>query len=259
VVVNLGDALASNVYDSATEAPDFSGTITGGTASGSPETLTANASGYYWLADDDHIWWRSDSAHMAWAERYNEMAYTFAYTPVLPQHDLLVDLDIDSVYGWKIEWRKALAETLWAGDSTATFWTGDDDAEFWSGDAGDWNVYTGRLKTDGQPYDIRITTPASPEQAEITEIGTRLDVDDLIEKLNDVAIADTGTRLTLSKDFLEIKNISYVFQSDGGDAVRIEIADYSTSGPLIYARDASQSLTTATLDVSVQGLANRGG
>lgn len=124
------------------------------------------------------------------------------------------------------------------------------------GGAADWRPWPGRLTlTVREPIDVRISVAGGNVQGVISALAAQLDVDDVVEQLNDVAIAAGGTRLPITKSYRAIVAVQGVtLQDDGGDAVAVRRVDLDPiNGPLMKALDDAGQPTTATIDAVVKG------
>ena len=81
-----------------------------------------------------------------------------------------------------------------------------------------------------------------------------LDVPDRLDRFNDQAVSQAGTRLEPSAPFRAITGIGVDIQHDGNGAVTFEKADIDlTKGPLIVLRDGAGAAVPGVIDAVVQG------
>ena len=155
--------------------------------------------------------------------------------------------------GWSIEYRPAGALILfWSGTASTVFWTGGGEA-FWSAQPA-FQPWPGAIDATLQPYDFRLITESGTTQGRVTQFKATVDVPDVSEQLEDVAISGSGSRLALTKSYIKIKAIAFDLQADGNGARSIEVADKDVSlGPLVNAYDAAGAQVAATADFTVQG------
>ena len=82
----------------------------------------------------------------------------------------------------------------------------------------------------------------------------RLDVTIVTEHLDDIPIADTGTRLPITGDYRQITSVLLTLQEDGGTAVSFRVVDKDhDDGPLVEVYDGAGAMTTGTVDALIRG------
>lgn len=109
------------------------------------------------------------------------------------------------------------------------------------------------LEAAAQTYSFRINIPQSPTQQRIERFRLLLDVDDLVERLQNVVVGAMGSRLPISKVFSSIDFISLTVEFDGGTGVEARIVDRSTQGPLVEILDSAGNRVAGILDAEVRG------
>jgi len=262
VTIDLGDLPVENVIDTQSEAPGFTGAITGGTVSAGVLEADLLSSPLFWRADAA-LFWPADDADDFWpASVYDELSYIASWTPASDQLDdgiLLIEADITGDY--TLDYRISTSPLFW-GSSGDPFWDADDDLFWPESTIGSWVPWPGRLgpfDTTADTYQVRATVLGGPVQGVITTLDLICDVPDIVERFDDVAIAaTTGTRLTLTKTYRAIDNIVITRQDDGGTGVRAEWVDKQANpgaagGPLIKVRDASAAVVDGVVDVVIKG------
>jgi hypothetical protein len=111
------------------------------------------------------------------------------------------------------------------------------------------------VQVGAEPIDVRVRAKSGRLRSEFTQLKAIIDAQDVIERFQDVSISASGTRLTLTKPFRKVKNISVTVQDDGGSGVNARIVDKQTSpGPQIRVLDAAGATTTGVVDATVQGI-----
>lgn len=262
VTIDLGDLPVENIIDTQSEAPGFTGTITGGAVSGGALEADLLSSPLFWRSDGA-LFWPSDDSDDFWPSNvYDELTYIASWTPASDQLDdgiLLVDADITGDY--TLDYRISTSPLFWGSDGS-TFWGADDDLFWPESTVGGWVPWPGRLgpfDTTADTYQVRATVLGGPVQGVITELDLICDVPDIVERFDDVSIAaTTGTRLTLTRAYRAIDNIVITRQDDGGTGVRAEWVDKQANpgaagGPLIKVRDASAAVVDGVVDVVIKG------
>lgn len=105
-------------------------------------------------------------------------------------------------------------------------------------------------------YRFRLTVPGAQNVPlpKITSVVVSLDVPDIVESLNDVAILSAGTRLTITKQYRVIKHVSLTIQDDASGAVTAKIFDRNaTLGPLIKVFNDLGNPVNTTIDADIRG------
>lgn len=167
---------------------------------------------------------------------------------------------------WGEAWERVAASTPKASyvleyrtDKQTVFWT-INEASFWSNDAasfwssmGAWLPWIGTLQhLVRQQYEFRLTVKAGVHGV-VTGLTVNIDMPDIVEDVLNVAIGSGGTRVPLTNTYQSIKVVKPTLLDDGGTATHIKIVDKDSAGPLIKAYDKDDVLTTAHIDVVVQG------
>lgn len=262
VTIDLGDLPVENVIDTQSEAPGFTGPITGGTVSGGVLEADLLSSPLFWRADNALFWPTDDSDDFWPSNVYDELTYIASWTPASDQLDdgiLLIEADITGDYS--LDYRISTSPTFWGSDPS-TFWGADHDLFWPESTIGSWVPWPGRLgpfDTTADTYQVRTTVLGGPLQGVITELDLICDVPDIVERFDDIAIAaTTGTRLTLTKTYRAIDNIVITRQDDGGTGVRAEWVDKQANpgaagGPLIKVRNSAGTVVDGVVDVVIKG------
>ena len=255
IILALGDALSANVVRTLDRrAAGWPGTLTGG-AIETEGHIAASSSAAAWSGDDMAPAWSGDLDAPAWEGAFAAMTYLDAIVPELADLpcDLLVSIEA-SGEPWRLEYRTGGAAAAWS-ENAAPAWTGNNSAPAWAPlDA--WRPWPGRLPVSRQSYELRVTTGAGTTRGRVDQLRFELDVEDRVERLDDVAIAPGGTRLPITPGaFRFITNVQMTLQDIGTGAVTIRTLDKDISGPLVAAYDLNGDNVTAEIDALVQGAA----
>ncbi len=231
LVQNLGDALVENVIATQSEGPAWAGTLTGGFINASSE-LEADQLGVFW-GDPDAVFWPLDTNALFWIADYERVTYeyTFVVGPEDTDADLTVDVQIGGPFNEKISYKTP-------------------------GYTGGWRAFPGSVEAKEGTYSFLLTVPQQAFGAAPTviDVVTGLDVEDIEESFNDIAISASGTRLPITKQYRSIKNVSLTLQSDGGTGTSVVIIDKDpVLGPLVGIENPSKTLVTGNLDSTIQG------
>ncbi len=139
-------------------------------------------------------------------------------------------------------------------DDALAFFFGADAAAFYAG-AEAWATWPGSLRVDNnQAYQFQFSTQTGPTAGLLSALVASIDVPDRSLKLNNIALAAAGSRLTGAIGYFNaIQNIQLTLQG-GGTALSLEISDKSaTLGPLVIARNSAGTGVAATIDALLQG------
>lgn len=253
VVTALGDPITANVIETYSEAPAFGGTVAN--ASVVADELVANAVDW-WTGNNANALWSGVDATLVWSAMYAAMSYAWAWTPpteVLGER-LLIDRNTEGA-GVVLEYATDSAAPVWSGDDAAAVWSGDDAAAWWNGRTGyvQWPGEIAALGNTG--YYFRASIGGGTTRGKIIGLDLVVDVPDIVEEFDDLAItvAADGLRLPLTRTYRRVKGVQLTLQDDGGTAETIKGYDKSTDGPLVKAKDASGTFTTALFDARVWG------
>jgi hypothetical protein len=282
IITDLGDPQVANVVETIDlGALGWPGDIVNGAITGG--AIKANdASGLMWGANENTAMWSFDSALMWHATIYFDLYYVATVWPTQAGagSQLTLAHSIDGV-GYSIEYRRngpaamwsVPDELMWSGDDTRLMWTpppGDFPRPMWhnagdlmwSADAGKlmWQVMQGGFQTWpgeitalNEPYDFRVSILRGATRGQINSMVFTVDMPDIVERLNDVAIASGGTNLPITKTYRAIKNINFTVQSDGHGGIGGQIVNKQVSGPNVKVYDAAGAAVAGVIDAVIQG------
>jgi hypothetical protein len=247
----LGDQIVANVVETVDfHAQGFPGVIAGGTVSGG--ILSAGSIANFFGSDVADFYSEFDTAPFfidSWsAMTYETPIYTPQRTTVGSQITLFSTMAGDAI---NIEYRTSGINTMFPALDTEPFFGAD--ADYFYGPPGVYQPWPGQITSQYLQYQFRFSTGQSASQGSIDVCKLVNDVPDVMEKLNDIIISAAGTRLPLAKAYTVIANVQLTLQTDGGSAVKVEIADKSNTGPLIYCRNSAGTLVSGKIDAIVQG------
>ncbi|MBP1314533.1 phage tail protein [Herbaspirillum sp. 1130] len=251
IVTQLGDALVANVVEEFDfHADGYPGVIDG--AQIIDGALLAEGTLQFWkndLAD----FWPLDDSQVFFSDSYKRMVYeTPAIIPAAVAASLQLTLDVEFQGGARtIEYRSGGGEPFFQADGMQ-FFAGDDDL-FYRPLSG-YIPWPGSLAAQAIQYQFRFSVDIGSERGEIGKCKALIDVPDIDERFDDIAISETGTRLPLKKSFLNIQNVQLTLQADGGAAVTARCMDKShVSGPLIRCFNSAGAAVAGLVDAHIQG------
>ena len=254
IVLGLGDPLTDNVVTTVDyQGAGYPGTLTDGAPGGG--RLRANDNGVLlWSGTNAKPLWSGNDAQPLWSLTYKAMRYVAALTPAaldVPANLKLVADIIASAF--QLEYRATGSQgPLWSSDEVP-LWRADA-ALLWN-DAPAFMPWPGEIPVTHQGYEIRVTTAAGPTQGQLSAFQALIDMPDIEENIDDVAIAAGGTRLPIKRSYRKIVNVNLTLQSDGGTAATARVMDKLATGPLVKCFDGANPpvATTGLVDATVQG------
>jgi hypothetical protein len=248
----LGDQIVANVVETTDyQAQGYPGIVTGGAASGG--ALRATSIATFFGADAADFYSEFATAPF-FVDNFAALTYeTPIYTPSRTtlagsKLTLLAAISGDSI---NIEYRTSGQNTMFPGLDTEPFYGANGD--YFYEPPGAWQPWPGQITSQYLQYQFRISIGQSVNQGVIGVCKLLNDVPDITERLNDIVISASGTRLPLAKTYSTIANVQLTLQADGGTAAKVEIGDKLASGPMIYCRNAAGSQVSGKIDAIVQG------
>jgi len=250
IFVDYGALATQNIAEVVDlNALGFPGTLTNGSLLGG--NLVANSDTLFWKADGLPFW-TTDAAVM-WPGTYKEMQYVATITPPFTwlRGTLFLNLLVEA-NGWRVDYAQDSGAPFW-GDPSNKFWSSDA-ALFWSGQPSAFAPWPGQLTSyTRQVYQIRITTAGGNVQGRVLQAQFIFDMPDLEERLLNVAINTDGTRLPLTKPFAAVLVVVPTVVEDGSGAVRVQVLDKESTGPLVLAVDLNGVSVDGQSDFLIQG------
>lgn len=254
LILNLGDPIIDNAVASVNHhATGFPGTIEGGTVNGGTGDLEADTGTEKFWGGDTSLFWTDDAA-LFWDSGYSQLRYDFQYTPV--SGNLPAGLKLEyTVTGnpYRVMYRTDVNAILWPDNIEGDIWPGDLEDNYWP-TGFIYIAWPGILAAEAKAYEFRIECDEGVLQPVISALRVVIDPPDLVEKFNSVSIADTGTRLTLTKTFRAILAVNLTLEDDAGTARTARVIDRSeTLGPQVKCYDSSNTAVAGTVDAVVIG------
>jgi hypothetical protein len=252
VISNLGNTLVTNVVESTDyRATNWPGTIANATVV--MGNLAATQSDPFYSTNPDSYFYQQDTAAF-YSNNYDALNYiSTALQPSLAAAGSNLTLD------WtlagdapSVQFRRAGPAPFY--DDALAFFFSADAAAFYSGpDA--WATWPGSLRAENnQAYEFQLATQTGPTAGLLSALVASIDVPDKTLKLNNIALAAAGSRLSGAiGSFSVIENVQLTLQG-GSTAVSLEITDKSaTLGPLVIARNSAGTGVAAIIDALLQG------
>jgi len=248
IVANQGDPEIANLFLSWPQAPTFSdGTISGGTVSGGQ--LLASANDLFYGAATEPFYGQ-DADVFYDAATYADMSYTWAVN-VTADGTLYLDHTVTAA-NYSIEYQRDNQASFYGADGDPFY---DADADPFYGAPGAWTVWPGSLAIAvAETITFRISTVGGSTQGVVTVATPKLDVPDVIERVNDLVVSAGGTRLPITSTYRAIVNVQLTTQVDGNGGISARIEDKDeTLGPLVKVFDAAGVAVIGLVDATIQG------
>lgn len=248
IVSDQGDPDLANIYLSWPQAPGWTdGTIVNGTIS--TGTLVADANDVFYGPDAEPFYGRDTDVFYD-AATYAEMTYTWVVN-VTAAGTLYLDHTI-TASNYAIEYQRDSQDAFYGADADDFYGTTTDP---FYGTPGAWAVWPGSIAIVGtESITLRITTVGGSTQGVVTVATPKLDVPDVIERINDLVVAPGGTRLPITNTYRAIVNVQLTTQADGNGGITARTEDKDESlGPLVIVFDAAGVAVTGLVDATIQG------
>jgi len=249
--IRLGDPIVANVIVTEDKkAKGFPGTVTGGSLVGGDLQADSDTITYLPIGAAPYL---PDGTALYLSVTFDSMRYTTRFTPEFPDAPSTMTLRLTvAADDFTVEVRD--------GDGMLYLPIGADlylpvGADLYLGGPPAFRPWPGSLEVTRRPIDLRVTTLLGNIQGVISGFDILLDVPDVIERLNDVAIAAGGARLPITRTFRQIIAIGDIaVQDDGGTAIAVRVIDKNPAlGPLVETLDAAGASVSGTIDAAVQG------
>ena len=268
LVVDLGDVSTQNIlFQSSEKDTSWSGEIVGGyTSSG---TLFSEENVARYNQDNSVAAYPQDNS-FAFYPSGVVSTLTYSWAVNIPSKykgaRILVTPETTSGKMTSLVFRHYYDVARYSQTNTDAAYLQDDSAVFYpQPTVSDWVSMPEEYYTPGsEKIEMKITYAPS-EQAQIQDIKTIIDVEDLEDSLQDVAISATGlTRVAIpSSKYHAITSVVFGLQYEEGSSAfvvkyakgteTLDTDGYVVLGPYVKAFDASGNLTSANCDIRVRG------
>lgn len=256
VTLALGDVLTSNVVVTQSEDPGFTGTLTGGTDTGTQIEASVLTAPMLFDPPGDPLYGAAGDPFYV-GTVYSEMTYTARYTPQTSYlYDGILKLALTVIGPYTVDYRISTSPAFYGAGGAAFYGSGS--AAFYDASAvGEWVSWPGELgpfETIADTYDIRVTTFEGAVQGIVSQFDLITDLPDVLDVLEDVAIASGSTRLPLTKTFRAITGVQLTVQTDGSGGISARIIDKdATLGPDVEVLNAAGTAVNGVVDAIIQG------
>jgi len=251
VIKDMGDPLVENVLETYDyKAASWPGAITNGSIiSGN---LVASQGDIFYRVDESNFY-RIDTS-IFYSDTYNSLIWeSSGWTPssAAVGYNMTVSWSLNG-NTQSIEYRKTSNDPFYKPDADA-FYNTDDSSRYYT-ETAIWQAWPGAIVAEFVEYQWRVESGAGPVEGSLSDFTVSVDVPDKLLKLDNVSISSSGTRLTGAiGQFNSIQNIQLTLQGST-TAMKVEVIDKSLSlGPLVIAKDASNTGVSAIIDALIQG------
>lgn len=261
IITNLGDPAVANVVETHDfDALDYPGSITGAALApfGSPITnrLEANSLTAFYSGNDSAPMYTDDESTPMYGGTFDSLVWTSdEWSPSEAAEGSVMTLSfVAAGQSIKVEYRRTGPSAMYSGDDSRPMYSVDDTTAMYESPP-DFEPWPGSVMASNEPYQWRVTISGGLIQGTLDSFIVTVDVPDKEVTLNDVAIGSGGSRLTGAAGiFGTITNVQLTVQG-GGSAITAEYQDKTntTSGPLVYCRDASGVAVDGTVSARVKG------
>lgn len=120
----------------------------------------------------------------------------------------------------------------------------------------DWKPTSGNIGAlEDDTYLFRIFVPQhyGTIRPTITDIGYFIDLPDVVEVFEDLAIASTPTNIPIAKTYRKITHITLTLQDDGSGASSAKVVSKSAASPSVRAYNSAGSPVATIMDILVRG------
>jgi len=250
LVQGLGDPLQKNIIATRNESNGWTGTLTGGFINASNE-IESQPLGVFW-GEPDAVFWPIEKTALFWTEDYERVTYEFSFSVDAADidADITIDVQISGTFNESLRYTPPglvnSTEGIVISDSITPARTSSPDLI----------AFPGSVSAKEGVYVFLLTIPQQAFGAppKVIDIVSKLDVDDIEESFNDLAVSAGGTRLPITKQYRVIKNVSLTRQADGGTAVDAVIINKdAVLGPMIETRNSNQVSVNGNIDATIQG------
>lgn len=256
---DFGSDPTANILVTHSEAPAFTGVISGGTIISS--VLTANDDGgVFWGGNDAQLFWGGNDTDLFWNSSFSTLTYDFKWTPDASLGKGFSIALATNIQGeaYTVQYRGAGNNLFWDDVDASMFWTGNNSDLFWGPDDA-LQTWPGKIDGSLQTYEFLITCPASGiKQGKISQLDVVVDVPSISEDVNDFVFdASTGAvRLPVTKAYRVITGVQLTLEQNLSlypNAKNIYLIDKSIGGPQVLITDASGAAAKGKMDATVKG------
>jgi hypothetical protein len=234
-------------------ATSYPGTLVGGIRSGT--TILASAADSFY-GPDDHSFFGAidgDSLYTSSVSSYGETIYTtseWLVSAALAGSKITLAIATTNSPSYTLEYR-ALDLTSFYGLDGNSFYGPDADS-LYDDAVITWLPWPGQVIAKNSIYQFRLTlAPNATAQPTVQSFIAILDAPDLVETLNDLTVASTGTAIPYTLPFTKIKNIQATLNANGVGGVTTEV-DKTALTVKVY-NSSHTAVSGATVDLLLRG------
>ena len=234
-------------------ATAYPGTLVGGIRSGT--TILASSTDSFY-GPDDHSFYGAvdpDSLYSSAVSSYGETVYTtseWLISSALAGSKVTLAIATTNSPSYTIEYR-ALDLTSFYGLDSNSFYGPDADSLYDDATI-TWLPWPGQVIAKNSIYQFRLTlAPNATAQPTVQSFIAILDAPDLVETLNDLTVANTGTAIPYTLPFTKIKNIQATLNANAVGGITTEV-DKTALTVKVY-NSSHTAVSGATVDLLLRG------
>lgn len=182
------------------------------------------------------------------------LSYVASFQPDRKWLPAQLTLDRDFAGQAAIEVRTDTDAIFVPGDDAEPFVPADDAAPFVPA-LGPWQAFPGALELKPQTYDLRVSIAGGNVRGVVLQLKAVVDVDDVEEFFQNLAVAAGGTRLPLTKTYKSgVVDPGITLLADGGSAVGVRVTlDGVPPGPLVECLNTAGSSVAGRINARPRG------
>lgn len=232
VIFGLGDPVLENIFRNVSYfGLGFPGTIAGGAIDGNGWVVADQVGTFYNPLGSTAFYDQTPGTDF-YEDEYLQLVYDFDFTPQA------ADLPGSAAVNFNIIGENSRVELDYQGNGVFTQFSG--------------KISNLEIKT----YSFRIVVPSqfAANAPRVEEVEVVVDVPDITETLNDVAISAAGTRLPITESYRAIKAVTITLQDAATSAVTAKLVDRDpVNGPLVKTYDSAGTAVAGSIDAIIGG------
>ena len=232
VIYGLGDPVLDNIFRNISyHSLGFPGTITNGSINGDG-FIVSDQVGTFYNPVGTSVFYDQVGANDFYSDEYLELTYEFEFTP--DPADLPGSMTLNTTtLGNNVRFEHDYA------------------------DNGFYAQFTGKIRElEVKSYKFRLVLPSqfSGTALQVQEVEVVVDVPDIREQLEDIAISAAGTRLPITETYRNISAVTLTLQDDASTGTSVKLVDKNaTLGPLVKVYNSSLVAVTGNIDATIGG------
>lgn len=255
IFTELGDPVISNVLEIIDfDAQGYPGNIIGGSISAG--NIVANTTTAFWSSDPLSPFWSNSPFNSFWSlSAYQSLTYTTESVEISSAliGSVATLVLVGQGEGLSIEYRVLGRSPFWPSTLLDSFWPNTSLDSFWS-ESEAFQPWPGQIPITNGLYQFRVNYSSGSVQPIIEELRLVIDAPDIIETIDNLPISISGTTVVPTKNFVEIKNISFSLQAGLSGAVGVKFDKTNPAAPIATAINGTGApVSGASIDITLKG------